>query len=116
MKFDPSQLTEEQKQTLLRDDNNNDIPDVFEQGQLLEEVGINTGLPMDYKSALWRRKGMKFLGRFVRVSELKKQFEQGNKLSSGYRNQIELRKWLPLFFAFDFILIALLLYIFVFNK
>ena len=60
---------------------------------------------MDYKSAAFRRKGMKFLGKFVRVSGLKKQFEQGNKLPSDYQDQIELRKWLPLFFAFDFIVI-----------
>jgi len=82
-------LTKEQKEKILEDKNNNNIPDIFENGVLPEDLGIDTGAPMDAQSVESRRKTMKLMGKFVSTDSWRKrmggQDEPGvvNPINSG---------------------------------
>ncbi|MFA6427757.1 MAG: hypothetical protein WCW16_04955 [Candidatus Magasanikbacteria bacterium] len=120
MQLDPRQLTPQQKEMLLKDENGNDIPDIMEQGVTLDEIGISTGLPQDASNLEKSRKQMKFLGKFVKVSMLKRLFtipetpEQGQQLARE-NNKALFRMFWPWFVVIDFFVMAIIFY-FVFKK
>lgn len=119
MLIDPRQLTSEQKQMLLKDENNNGIPDMFEHGVLPEDIGISTGQPFDPAAADTRRKQLKFFSKFIRVSMLRRLFAvaehpgQAQDLAKK-NNQTMFRALLPYFIVTDIIIIGIILY-FVFK-
>ena len=110
MNFDPKNLTEQQKQELLRDDNGNDIPDVLEEGKIPQGIGVPMRQPRSAKEVEAQAKLAKFFSKFIRVSYLKKQMEpnSGNSLISPA--QFNFRKWLPLFLIIDVIIFLVILY------
>ena len=115
MQLDPRQLTPEQKEMLLKDDNQNDVPDMLEQGMSLEDIGISTGQPYDPSKSGARRTQAKILSKFVKVSMLKRLFvmgenpEQSQEFAKETTN-VMLRTCLPIFLLIDAIIIAIILY------
>lgn len=110
-------LTEEQKKELLRDDNGNDVPDFLEEGKLPEEMGIDTGQPVNDTQKEIMRGQLRNFSRFVKVSSLKKLLDNkksdesmGGVLEKG--SQKTIKKWMPLILIVDLIIIGLVIYYF----
>ncbi|MFH1286632.1 MAG: hypothetical protein ABII02_02680 [Candidatus Magasanikbacteria bacterium] len=111
-------LTDEQKEVLLRDTSGNDIPDFLEHGILPEELGIKTGEPMDEQNRTVRKGRLKLMAKFVRVSKLKEQMANGQGLSFQQlmeeNAQSRVKQWIPYIILIDALVMGVVLY-FVFR-
>ena len=102
MNFDPKNLTEEQRQEFLLDENNNDIPDVLEEGKLPSFIRH----PQSASEAKLTQKAVSILRKFIRVSDIKKHTTENTSYKQvNHSKRAVFNKWIFLFVIIVFIIL-----------